>query len=300
MNLYISPTKHKEITALLNHTATILNGDQASFYIHYWGANPSHLTNHIHKHSFFEICFVVNGSGSYIEEGVAFALDKGAMFCSRPDRMHQIISEPDMFLLWVAFEAIEGKTTSSINEIIHEICGSSPIFIENAETTTACAIWKTLWKQAEHHSSMAQFILPALANSLLLSLLQLFRQPDMNVTGKLPLKTASVLLPQIKMFIRDNMSQPLQLDDVANNLHISGRHLSRLLVMNTGQSYTAFVRSERVNKAAYLLANTDMAIEQVAEECGFASIHYFSKVFSTEQGMPPGQYRKRMTTYDQV
>ncbi|TNJ67060.1 AraC family transcriptional regulator [Paenibacillus hemerocallicola] len=33
-----------------------------------------------------------------------------------------------------------------------------------------------------------------------------------------------------------------------------------------------------------------LALEQIAEECGFGNVYYFTRVFTKEYGMPPGKY----------
>jgi AraC family L-rhamnose operon transcriptional activator RhaR len=96
------------------------------------------------------------------------------------------------------------------------------------------------------------------------------------------------------MFIRDNLDQPLSLGMVAAYLNVSRRHLSRLFSEGIHESFTGFIRKERVRQAAHLLGSTDLSIKEIAERTGFGSVHYFSRIFAREQKQTPGRYRREL------
>jgi len=100
------------------------------------------------------------------------------------------------------------------------------------------------------------------------------------------------LLYQAKLYIRDNLSVPIHSKELANYLHISERHLSRLFARETGASLSDYVRKERVRKAETLLKTSILSIQEIAEETGFSSVHYFTRLFKQATGLSPGQYRK--------
>ncbi|QGQ44824.1 AraC family transcriptional regulator [Metabacillus sediminilitoris] len=63
----------------------------------------------------------------------------------------------------------------------------------------------------------------------------------------------SPILTQTKLYIKDNLSDTLKLSDIAQYLHISSRHLSRLFVKELGVSYSEYVKNERIQKSAFYL-----------------------------------------------
>src|SRR5665647_26328 len=97
----------RESRVMLNEQALVLNGDAACFKIHYWGVDPCLHDNPVHKHSFFEVCFCMDGEGVYMDDYINYPLNKGTHFCSRPGITHQIRSKDGLFLLYVAFELDE-------------------------------------------------------------------------------------------------------------------------------------------------------------------------------------------------
>jgi transcriptional regulator GlxA family with amidase domain len=53
------------------------------------------------------------------------------------------------------------------------------------------------------------------------------------------------------------------------------------------------IRNLRIRKAAKLLRDTDMTLEQIAERCGYDNGFYLSRVFSRYMSMSPSKYRQQ-------
>jgi transcriptional regulator GlxA family with amidase domain len=52
------------------------------------------------------------------------------------------------------------------------------------------------------------------------------------------------------------------------------------------------VRSLRIRKAAGLLLDTELTLDQIAARCGYESGFYLSRVFSKSMNMSPSKYRE--------
>lgn len=276
----------------LNQYANRLTQDGASFHIHYWGVMPKHFDTRMHKHSFFEICYVVSGQGTYIDNDCTFSLQENTVFFSRPDVLHQIKSEGGLFLLYVGFELIESESSEKWRKTMKEAKQCSDVTKYLKDDSTTALLWKSLLVQAtKTEQAFYQELLTNLAYSLVLSLLQKFIPYSNNDIHKPLVGTSSTLLSEAKLYIKDNLSQSLKITDVANHLHISSRHLSRIFVSELGVNYSEFVQSKKTQEAATLLKTTDFSIKSIAEVTGFTSVHYFTRVFSTVLGISPGRFR---------
>jgi len=55
----------------------------------------------------------------------------------------------------------------------------------------------------------------------------------------------------------------------------------------------AFLLHTRLERARYLLDDSDLSIKQIAHACGFADPNYFSRIFRQRHGQSPGAYRQR-------
>lgn len=280
--------------SLLNKHAVYLKGKSGSIYVHYWGGETSLKTNTPHKHSFFEVCYVVKGEGIYIEKGKQFLLTSGTLFLSRPHVKHQIISKNDLFLLFVAFEPIYSESNNQCIELFNQLSNIEPIIYRLNKDNSIESMWKSLIQNAQFTHSFLEDTIISLSLSLIFLISQTFVTGNNQKAKKTNLNISSTLVYQAKLYIRDNLNQQLRLNDVANNLHISSRHLSRLFSKELGITFSQYVRNERINQATVLLITTNLPIKIIAQKTGFETVHYFSTVFKELMGVTPGKFIKRV------
>jgi AraC-like DNA-binding protein len=67
-------------------------------------------------------------------------------------------------------------------------------------------------------------------------------------------------------------------------------YLNRLFQAEFGLSAAAALERVRCSRAETLLTRTDLTVEAVARQCGFASVSHFSHRFTAVYGMPPSAY----------
>lgn len=66
----------------------------------------------------------------------------------------------------------------------------------------------------------------------------------------------------------------------------------------TGLPPSDFIRSIRLKRAAFLLLNGQLPVNEVADKVGFSSAKYFGKYFRETFGVPPSQYAKTVKGVD--
>lgn len=91
----------------------------------------------------------------------------------------------------------------------------------------------------------------------------------------------------------------LSINSIANTLHVSTSYLSRIFKKKTGMTCVEYITDKRIEKAKWLLINTDIKQHQIAQEIGYSNVYYFSIHFKKVTGETPGQYRKRMEDEDE-
>ncbi|MFD0960790.1 helix-turn-helix domain-containing protein [Paenibacillus chungangensis] len=279
------------LNSFIMHCAT----EGLRFHIHYWGVMEKHYDNLVHKHSFYEICYVLRGSGEYEEDGKANKLVDGTLFLSRPGIAHQIRSSDGMAMMYVAFELNEATSERDSYDVYSErLLRAERIVRYNVEELPSALYWRALAAQASLQPVNNVEWIRQSCGVLLTSLADVFSSgAEGNMRDWHPSSSLAIrIVIQAKHFIRDNIASPLSLQDVAQYLHLSERHLSRLFKQHSEHTFSGFVKQERIRAASELLVATSMSIKDIAEATGFQSVHYFTKVFSEEKGRPPGLYRK--------
>ncbi|RAP75129.1 AraC family transcriptional regulator [Paenibacillus montanisoli] len=283
----------------LNQYALRLKTADAVFTVHYWGVNGHLTSNFLHKHSFFEICYVIDGKGTYLDDGKTYPIQKGTMFCSRPGITHYIQCDPEIAIVYVAFELDENGSAEQVRASFQALAETKTCVIQNADHLAAAELWRSMLRRSGDSPSLPESVLPQLAAMLLLSLPGVFCKPLQQADWKAPRRSSSALLKQAKLFITDNLSDDdLSLDKVAAQINLSPRHLSRLFSSGVYESYTDYVRKQRVRQAAELLRYSELSIKEIAERTGFGSVHYFARTFRALMHTTPARFRDNSRAHD--
>ena len=97
-------------------------------------------------------------------------------------------------------------------------------------------------------------------------------------------------------YIRDHLADDLTRDHLAATVYISPDYLSHVFREKTGQSLTAYILQQRVQRAKELLLTSSHSVRDIALMCGFQNISYFAKQFRRATGKAPQTYRKTTVT----
>ncbi|MDO4322721.1 MAG: response regulator [Lachnospiraceae bacterium] len=94
-------------------------------------------------------------------------------------------------------------------------------------------------------------------------------------------------------YIHSHLSEPLSLESIAEDLHISASHLSRTFKKVLNESLTEYINKTRIAKAKEYLQTTDTLTYEIAELVGYHDPTYFSSIFKKYTGVSPTEYRQR-------
>lgn len=96
-------------------------------------------------------------------------------------------------------------------------------------------------------------------------------------------------------YIQEHFSeQSFSLGELSDHFYLSESYLTRLLKKETGCAFSEILTKMRIEHAIALLKQyPEMKLVEVADRSGFASQHYFSRVFKEQTGVTPKEYRQR-------
>jgi LacI family transcriptional regulator len=94
-------------------------------------------------------------------------------------------------------------------------------------------------------------------------------------------------------FIRDQVRQPIGVDDVVEAAGISRRGLEIRFRRVLGRSIRAEIQRVRLAFARQLLSETNLPAQRIVELAGFSSLPYLSNVFHRAVGFTLAEYRRR-------
>jgi AraC-like DNA-binding protein len=90
-----------------------------------------------------------------------------------------------------------------------------------------------------------------------------------------------------------NYSRPLDLAALAAAVHVSESHLIRKFRSTFGETPHRYLQRRRIERAMFLLRETETSVSEICLEVGFSSLGAFSRTFAEIVGEPPSTYRRR-------
>ena len=108
-----------------------------------------------------------------------------------------------------------------------------------------------------------------------------------NVEGK-----ALKLIAQAKRYIKENCTNDISLEEVAEHLYLSPVYFSKIFKQNTGENFIDYVVKLKINKAMEFLSDTKYKTYEISDMVGYKSTIYFSRLFKLHTGFTPSEYRK--------
>jgi AraC-like DNA-binding protein len=97
--------------------------------------------------------------------------------------------------------------------------------------------------------------------------------------------------------VRDRMdreyAQPLDVQALARDAHMSPGHFSRQFKAAYGESPYSYLMTRRIERAMALLRRGGLSVTEVCFEVGCSSLGTFSTRFTELVGVPPSVYREQ-------
>jgi AraC family transcriptional activator FtrA len=110
-----------------------------------------------------------------------------------------------------------------------------------------------------------------------------------------PLPEQGAALGKLLEWMRRHLDEPLSLGVLAERARMSERTLLRRFEEATGCSPKQWLINERLARARELLEGSDLAVEQVADACGFGSADTLRHHFRRSLKLSPARYRERFS-----
>ena len=87
-------------------------------------------------------------------------------------------------------------------------------------------------------------------------------------------------------------------EELAGQVYLSPDYMAKIFKKETGKKISDYLSEVKLEEAKYRLSSTNQSISQIASALYYSNFSYFSRMFKTETGMSPGEYRKRYRKAD--
>ena len=228
----------------------------------------------------YKVHIVFSGSGRVHTTGRVDELRAGDVFFSFPASPFSIESVGDMTYGYISFMGAKGN-------MILERLGIDPSHF----IFEGCEEIFPLWHSA---FSAKDEVMDIISESVLLYTFAAIGDRILVPSGGQ--RSSGGVADKIKKYIEDNYFDPsLSLEKVSEALCYHPKYVSHIFKKEMKVGFSQYLSAIRICHAATMLEQGFTAISDISAMCGFSDPQYFSKVFKTRMGMPPGRYMKLRT-----
>jgi AraC-like DNA-binding protein len=98
-------------------------------------------------------------------------------------------------------------------------------------------------------------------------------------------------LRKAERYIWENYTHKISLKEIAAAAGLSAPYFSSIFKEEMGENLSNYLNRLRVERAAALLTESDLPLNEIARACGFEDQSWFSKIFKSYTGVSPGKYQ---------
>ncbi|WP_019637363.1 response regulator transcription factor [Paenibacillus fonticola] len=110
-----------------------------------------------------------------------------------------------------------------------------------------------------------------------------------------PRNDESLIICKIKSYVKENYKDA-SLDEVARQVHMNANYLSFFFKQKTGQNFSDYLISTKMEVAVNLLQNVSYKTYEISEMVGYSNAKNFTRTFKSYYGKTPSEYRNGQVT----
>lgn len=100
------------------------------------------------------------------------------------------------------------------------------------------------------------------------------------------------LVDQLEEYIEQHISENITVDTLCKEFNMSRTKLYDIMRSHISGGVATFIRKKRLLHAKHLIQTTQMSAAEISDACGFSDYNYFLRIFKSEFGMSPKNFKK--------
>lgn len=229
--------------------------------------------------SFVDITYVVSGEAEYTVDGVCHKVRTGDLICVQKGCRESAIVNPDNLVECYGVNGhifdLSGREIVIPFPLVSHIGIHQDIISQYQELNAAWLLRDPGYKV----KARAIYML------ILLRYYQLTWHRDYQSNYDRRIK-------KVLQHVIDHYDEPLSVEEMAKMAKLSPLYFGSFFKQETGQTFRQYLTSIRLNQAENMLNSGVYNVSEVAAECGFSDVFYFSKVFKERRGVMPSEILK--------
>lgn len=258
-----------------------------------WGLYSYNIYPHFHGEHYFELNYIISGSGTLVSDDDTYSMEPDAFFLHGPQVVHsQHPAEGESitdYCITLEVYPGSGKKASGKPEL-GNMFYNMKFYYGKDKNGQLLSILKLMHQEIEHPMVGHDIYLQGLFQQFIITMIRYYCKDS----GK----TKNIIhmdLNEYRHMIIDNTFinkySTLTLEQLAASIRCSPRQVQRILQENYGKTFRQLKTYYIMAAAASYLTSTSKSMEEISLLCGYASVKQFQRSFKAYYQVTPKQYR---------
>lgn len=257
----------------------------------------------LHQHDMVEIGYVIEGTAKQRFMGKEHQFNAGDFWIVDRNCYHNDIYEnKELFTVYVSVAADIFDAALMMNIEGSDLLQFLSRALEEQKKNYQFLHFRPKYDEARGGTVMEQFFSELarreigykdIAKGLLARLLStLVMEYDFTLNSVERNKVNELLCGEIQQYIKAHY-QTVTIAELKNQFHYHSDYYNRILKKFAGKSFIEYLTDVRLDRAVYFLKETNLSVEDISAEIGYAGQTGFYQVFKNRYDMTPGEFRKK-------
>lgn len=244
------------------------------------------FNNNIHYHSFWELEFIISGSGIYEINNISYPIKPGTMFLTTPADYHTYSLKRDESFEFFGVQFRSEHLDNTVSSYLYSCAEPIVVTFEGERFFAMYDSLDRLTRVFFEKQPMYEIMTRNIIENICI-------EAAREIMSDLPRRGDDMAIRSAVIFIKNNYREHITLREAANAAGLSDAYFSHIFSAVMGIGFSAYVRDVRLDAAANLLKSTDLSIKEICYDTGFGNRNYFTEAFRNHFGMSPREYRMK-------
>ncbi|UOX33993.1 AraC family transcriptional regulator [Flavobacterium sediminilitoris] len=279
----------------------IENFEQNIFYNNlYVNSFTEHLKKHhfiekLHRHNFYLLVLFTNGTGKHTIDFDTFDITKGSLFLMQPGQIHSWKLSPDIdgYIVFYSKEIFNLHFKEKRIEhypFFQSFKNNPEILLSDSEIGHLQPYFDLMIDESKNNK---QYKRDKLLNLLDVIHIEITRIYSSETNQEKPIYNYK--LKQFDELLEKYFKTEKSPSFYADKMAITLKHLNRIVKATVNKTVTELITQRVILESKRLMVERKLTINQIADELGFSSPNYFTKLFKKHEGIKPKEFIKQMS-----
>ena len=257
-----------------------------------------------HSHSFFELVYILSGTGLQCINKNNFAYHPGHLFLITPEDCHSFNISTTTHFLFIRFNDIYVRSAHKQGDAIsrNNLINRLEFILHNANHEPGCILRnqgdkalakplvESLIREYVNRDLYNKELIEQLVNTLIILVARnIAKAFPQEVDEQTDNKAVNIL-----EYIQKHICSPekLRTDVISSYFNISGNYLGKYFKKQTNETMQQYITNYKLKMVENRLLHSQMRIGEIVTELGFTDESHLNRIFKKHKGVNPSVFRK--------